>query len=378
MLRDTLFIARKDLKYTLRARETILWVFIMPIVFFFFIGNITSGFSPDGAGEVLAVRAQSEPGFLVDELTRRLEERDYTVVGPESEEEFMTHSRRLRVPAGFTESVMAGEPTTVEFAYADNGLGGDYQKIRVQRAIYTVLADLVVVKELDNTPTPAGFARLAGMPRALTLEVRPAGERKQIPSGFAQAIPGIMVMFTLLVMATSGAILLVIERREGLLRRLAYTPINRLDVVLGKWGGKWAVGVVQIAFAMVAGTVLFGMDWGPDFGTVVVLMLVYGAMMAAVGVLLGSLARTEGQAIGIGVVTANVLAALGGCWWPVEVAPPWMQKLQLFIPTGWAMNGLHKLVSFGAGPASVLPHIAGMALATIILIAASKKVFRFE
>ena len=34
-----------------------------------------------------------------------------------------------------------------------------------------------------------------------------------------------MVMFTVLVLGTSGAILLVIERRQGLLRRLAYAPI---------------------------------------------------------------------------------------------------------------------------------------------------------
>ena len=39
--------------------------------------------------------------------------------------------------------------------------------------------------------------------------------------------------------------------------------------------------------------------------------------------------RTEGQAVGIGVLATNVLAALGGCWWPIEITPAWMQTLAL-------------------------------------------------
>ena len=38
MLRQVLFVARKDLKFLLRAKETLLWVFAMPILFFWFIG----------------------------------------------------------------------------------------------------------------------------------------------------------------------------------------------------------------------------------------------------------------------------------------------------------------------------------------------------
>ena len=55
-----------------------------------------------------------------------------------------------------------------------------------------------------------------------------------------------------------------------------------------------------------------------------------------------------------------------------------MQNLQLFLPTGWAMNALHKLISFAAGPASVAPHVVGMIAATAVLVALSVRVFRFE
>jgi ABC-2 type transport system permease protein len=379
MIKDALFIAFKDLKYMLRARETLVWVFVMPIVFFYFIGTITGGFrSTVTRKDRVAVKADESAGFLVDQLIHRLGDRDYEVVRPDSAHHFNAYARRLTVPPAFTDSVIAGVPTSLEFANESSGMAENYHTIRMQRAVYTMLADLAVVGANEGDPTPEAFERLNAMPRALTLHVEPAGELKPTPGGFEQAIPGMLVMFTLMVMATSGAILLVIERQQGLLRRLAYTPISRLAIVLGKWGGKWFLGLVQIAFGMVVGTVLFRMNWGPDLAAVIAVMFVYGAFMAALGIILGSVARSEGQAIGIGIIAANVLAALGGCWWPIEITPAWMQKLQLFLPTGWAMDALHKLISFGAGPTSVIPHLVGMLLGSIILIAVGTRVFRFD
>lgn len=381
MLRDTLFIAVNDLKRVIRARETIVWVFLMPPIFFFFIGSITGGSgmssSPDRK-DPIAMWVDPTSGFLVDQLEVRLKDQNYETVRVDSLPQLERYGLGIRVPASFTDSVLAGVATPLEFRNPASGLNQRYHAIRVQRAVYTVVADLAVLRASGTTPAPEDFVRLNAMPRALTLDVKPAGELKQHPGGYQHAIPGIMVMFTLMVMATSGSVLVVIERKEGLLRRLASTPISRLSIVLGKWGGKWLVGLVQIAFAMLAGTLLFRMNWGPQLGAVVGVMLVYAALMAVFGMILGSLARSEGQAIGIGVASANVLAALGGCWWPIEITPPWMQKLQLFLPTGWAMDAMHKLVSFGDGPASVAPHVVGMFLGTIVMMGVARRVFRFD
>ena len=111
MLKDARFIAVKDVRYMLRARETIVWVFVMPIVFFFFIGKITGGTaSPRPGTERLAVRSGDDAGFLADQLERRLEERGYTIDHPESDSLFVRYARRLTIPANFTDSVLVGSP----------------------------------------------------------------------------------------------------------------------------------------------------------------------------------------------------------------------------------------------------------------------------
>ena len=379
MLRDAWFIARKDLQYMLRRRETLLWTFVMPVAFFYFIGTITGGFTIGGATrDHLALGAPGEPGFLADQLERRLEEQKYQVVVPELQEEFERYRRRLILPKNFTETVLAGEQVTLRFVRRGEGINTNYDRIRVTRAVYTLLADLVVIGEEDEQAGPEAIAALNAAPRALTLRVEPAGERKDPPTGFEQAIPGTMVMFTLLVLLTSGSVLLVVERREGLLRRLASTPISRGSVVLGKWGGRIVLGLVQLAFGLLVGTLAFDMDWGDNILVVLLVLLAYASLIACLGLVAGSLARTEGQALGMGVLGTNVLAALGGCWWPIEITPGWMQKFALFLPTGWAMDALHRLVSFGLGPGSVLPHVLGMLAAALVTGWLAARLFRYQ
>jgi ABC-2 type transport system permease protein len=238
MLRDAWFIARNDLLHSLREKETILWVFIMPIMFFYFIGTVISGIGGQPAGrQRLLVQAPDDAGFLGDELTRRLAAAGFEVVPASNQEAFEAASRRLAIPSGFTKDVLAGKKVSVAFSRKSADQSGEFDQVRVARAVYTMLADVVVISTSDDEePGPETFKGLADVPRNLRLEVESAGERKEIPTGFEQAIPGTMVMFTLIVLLTSGTVTVISERRLGVLRRLASTPISRASIVLGKWG----------------------------------------------------------------------------------------------------------------------------------------------
>jgi len=375
MLRDALFLARQDLRHMFRARETWLWTFIMPIVFFYFIGTVTGGMAGSGAQrEAIGLEAPADAGFLVDHLAKRLEERKYLVVRGTASE-LAGYDRLLSVPAGFTRSVLAGEPVSVTLTRKGSGLGADYDELRVTRAVYTVLADLVVA----GTPvTLQGLTAVAAQPHRLTMRVAPAGKRLEPPRGFEQAIPGTMVMFVLLIMFTSGAVTLTIERRQGILTRLASAPLSRGAVVLGKWCARMGLGVVQIAFAMLTARVLFGIHWGSNLGIIAAVMLAYASLATGLGMLLGNWGRTEGQVIGLGVMASNVLALLGGCWWPIEITPVWAQRVALALPTGWTMDAMHKLVSFGAGPAAVVPHLLVLSAAALGAGYVLARTFKFQ
>jgi len=377
MFRDAFYLARMDAAQLLRRRETLVWTFVMPIIFFYFIGTI-NGSSSGPARDNLAVSVPPDAGFLADRLLARLEQRGYHVIRDQEPKEFLRFRRRLSIPAGFTDSVLAGKPMKIRFDRTGEDVNADYDRVRLYRAVYTTLADLIVISGANAKGSKDAFEKLAAEPRMLTLKVESAGKRRDPPSGFEQSVPGTMVMFTLIVLFTTGGVSLTMERNQGILRRLASSPMSRTAVVLGKWGARMSLGVVQIAFAMLAGSLLFHVRWGPNLPTVVLVLLVYGSLAAALGMLIGNFGRTEGQVIGLGVIASNVMAGLGGCWWPIEITPLWTQKLALAFPTGWTMDALHKLMNFGASPASVLPNLCVTAVAALVAGYFLARSFRYQ
>lgn len=377
MWRTAFFIAGKDLRYLLRDRQQLVWLFLMPPIFMYFIGTTTAGFSrPNGPGRTsLAVRAPADAGLLVAQLEKRLAENGFDLVHADST--FARQAQRLEIPPAFDDSMLSGGGAVLRLTHKRADLARDLDLFRVRRAMYTTLADIAAA-EVAGEVSSAQLALIDSLPRTLALDVEQAGQRRHIPSGFEQAIPGIMVMFVMMNMLTSGATLLVSERQRGLLRRLAYAPISRGAIVLGKWGGKMALGAVQIGVGLLFGTLLFGMDWGPHWWVVVAVLMAWGAFCASCGLLLGSLGRSEGQVAGLGMLATMLLAALGGCWWPIEIAPEWMQLLQQGLPSGWAMDAMHRLISFGKGAESVWVHVLALMTGAFLVGGLGARYFRFQ
>ncbi len=383
-MRNALFIAWHDVRYQLRQSSTLVWVFVMPPIFFYFIGTVTGGFQGTMGGNAVTpiVVAAESPGFLQDQIDLRLRDNDFD---PEWREEVLPDEegnlplRVLTFDDNFSNQVVAGEPVKASFDTRASSLSRDYEVIRIQRSLYTALADIVTADaRTAGELSAASLLELNVETRVWQLDVAAAGKRQLIPSGFEQAIPGILVMFTLLVLLTSGSSMLVAERQQGLLRRLAYAPMSRTEVVAGKWGSRMVLATLQISSAVLIGTLLFNMQWGPDVPMIIIVLASWAAFCASAGLLLGSLARTEGQASGLGVLTANLLAALGGCWWPIEVTPAWMQGLQNFTPTGWTMDSLHRLISFELGAASAVPYVIILLTSSLAVGWLATKRFRYE
>ncbi|MEE4294308.1 MAG: ABC transporter permease [Xanthomonadales bacterium] len=382
----SLLIAWHDIRRQLRQGATLLWLLLMPPIFFYFIGTVTGGFSSGTGGGVatpLTVQAEA-PGFVADQIEKRLTENDFTVewVDQTTLESLPKEERPRRVlelSPRLTERLLAEEKVEAHYDTRASALSRDFEAVRINRAMYTVLADVAIGSTLDAGPlSPAALDDLNSQARIWQLDVSPAGKRQEIPSGFEQAVPGILVMFTLIILLTTGGSMLAVERESGLLRRLASAPMTRSELVAGKWLGRMGLAAVQVTSALIMGTYMFDMHWGPNPGMVLLVLAGWAAFCASAGLLLGSVARSEKQAVGLGVLTANVLAALGGCWWPIEITPEWMQLLQKFLPTGWTMDAIHRLVSFEAGAASAIPHLAALLLGTLLVGGLAVRAFRYE
>ena len=62
--------------------------------------------------------------------------------------------------------------------------------------------------------------------------------------------------------------------------------------------------------------------------------------------LCGVLCQTEKQVLHVATFLAVALAGLGGCWWPIEIVPPFFQRVATLTPSYWCVHGLQRVMYF--------------------------------
>ena len=58
-------------------------------------------------------------------------------------------------------------------------------------------------------------------------------------------------------------------------------------------------------------------------------------------------APTREAVLPVGSIVIVTMAAVGGCWWPIDLEPGWMRTVALAFPTTWAMDVFNDLMLRG-------------------------------
>ena len=120
--------------------------------------------------------------------------------------------------------------------------------------------------------------------------------------------------------------------------------------------------------------VLFGLALGSSPLGLAMLISSYAFSVACLSILLGAVFSTTEQVSMVGWISSMVLAGLGGCWWPSEVMPEWLRTASHVLPTAWAMDGFHALISFGRGPEAVwLPSLVLVGFGVVAGVAGMRR-----
>jgi ABC-2 type transport system permease protein len=368
-------LAMNDLRLTVRDRPAFIWMLIMPIAFMWIFSNMGGG--GGGQGKIALTIVNQDGGWLSEALVTELSEELFNLVDTQSEDTV----RSLVIPDGFTEGVLAGEQQVLRFEKQpdSNEQYGFAAQVYLSRVVVRTLATVI---EMQQTGTLDGayerFRSLDERPPLVSLSVSTAGTGAAVPSGAAQSVPGTLTFSVMMMTLIYGAVFLTTEKTSGMLRRQAGAPLNRRRIFAGKLIGRLLMAMTQTAILVLVGRFMFGVSWGNSVWGLIVVLAAFCFAVASLSVMLGALLSTPEQASAVGWITGMVLAALGGCWWPGELTPTWMQHAAHMLPTAWAMDGLHALISFGHGLAHVV--MPGLVLVGFGLLfsAIGARYLRFE
>jgi ABC-type multidrug transport system permease subunit len=372
-------IGHNDLRIFFRSRTSYLWLFVIPLGFV--------------VGMSFAVPKQGEPanrrpwvaienldtGFLGGVLIEEMRAQGLRTPDP-VKDRGVKPGRGVRVPADFTARVLAREEVNVEFFTLEgsNAADAELARVRLLRGLVAFNAHLLEAAAVPGTagrPTPETMAAVRAKPDPVTLEASFAG-RQPSPSGLGFSLPGNLVNFLMMNLLIFGGATVAAGRRNGTLRRLQTLPLRRSELVAGQLYGLVLLGAVQIAFFLLVGRFVFQLNLGANLPAVALVLLVFAWLAAALGQLIGSLLDAPDRIAGVSVLASLLMAALGGCWWPLEVAAPVWKTVAYCVPAGWALDALHQLISFGRGLDAVVTPLLVLVGTAVAATAAAAKFFR--
>lgn len=219
----------------------------------------------------------------------------------------------------------------------------------------------------------AGSAQLAGSSEDLV--VRRAFNPNGTQAWF-RAVVSLADQLSMLMIILTGAALLR-EREHGTIEHLLVMPLTAVEIALAKF---WANGVVIIgAFACSLLFVVEGVLDVPIAGSNGLLLLstaIYVFAAAAIGILLGTLAKTMAQFALLMMMAIIPMIILSGGMSPVDSQPPWVQQVTWLLPSRHYVALIQAIAFRGAGFTIVWQELVIVLVMGLAFLAASLLLFK--
>ncbi|HEY48373.1 MAG TPA: ABC transporter permease [Anaerolineae bacterium] len=389
-----LSVARKDIKIFLKERGTLLYLFVVPIVFILAFSGV-SGVESAPKKEAITLpvvnldSGSEESQTLLDALNQdgSIQCELYDEAKAEALLEKGTIKRVLTIPANYGSDLQSGHAVTLHLANASDA---SFTKSEaVHRVVSGVAADLSLQSQLISSfrqmsdmqamisPEEQAFTTeiiieqaqsqfersrtepLLGLVESWPEHLQEKDEQETNPLNVY--IPGFTVLFIFLTAQTTAQSLYE-EKKMGSFRRLLAAPISKPTILLGKVVPNFITGLTQIIVLFGTGVFvlpLLGLDsmaLGNDPLALVVVSLTILLCSTGLGVLISGIARTEAQISGVSQVVL----------WIFGFAAIWMDQIgsispfdviSKLIPHTWANGAFLDLFVRGQGLADIVPSV---------------------
>jgi ABC-2 type transport system permease protein len=402
-------LAFKDLSQIFRDKKSLLFLVAMPVFFTLFMGfaykSGTNGAASNDNRIPLGWVNNDPNGLLSGQLFELLAHSDSVKLVELTSEGVNDSVRKgevagaLVVPAGFSEQLAGsavsdqsnGGPRQLTLVADLNSTQGQslFQLLRtpVTQAMSSVEIAYLSVEavgkpgdaaEFEQAFTAAAQAWMKTDSAALVKVEMAVAEPEKAWYGdnpYNQSSPGILVMFAIFGLVTSGQIL-VQERKTRTLQRMISTSMHAWQIVAGHTLAMFAVVFIQEVLLVVFGQIVLGVNYMREPLGILIVSISLGLWIAAMGLLIGVLVKNDSQVVLFSLMAMFIFSAMGGTWFPLESSSGAFAAIGKLLPSAWAMDGFQNMLIRGLGLRSTL--LPAAVLLGYALLFFSVAVWRFR
>ncbi|MEU1297221.1 ABC transporter permease [Streptomyces sp. NPDC005840] len=186
--------------------------------------------------------------------------------------------------------------------------------------------------------------------------------------------PGVLALAVMSTAFTGQAIATGFERRYGVLKRLAVSPLPRWGLMTAK---TLSVLVTEVLQVILLTAVALALGWSPhgDPFSVLLLLVLGTAAFSGLGLLMAGTLKAEATLAAANLVFLLLLVG-GGVIVPLDKFPPGVSDVLGLLPVSALSDGLRAVLQHGAGtPWADLGVLAGWA---VVGLTAAARFFRWE
>jgi ABC-2 type transport system permease protein len=188
-------------------------------------------------------------------------------------------------------------------------------------------------------------------------------------------VPGLMVLILVIVAVMLTALTLAREYERGSMEQLFTTPVGRVEIILGKLGPYFVLGLVQVLLVLTLGVTLFDV---PVAGSLPLLFGVASVFLLAMlmqGLLISVVTKNQMVASQIAAISTMLPALLlSGFVFPIDNMPPILQGIAHVLPAKYLVHALGSILLRGNGLAVIWPDVLAMgAFFVLMLVVATKR-----
>lgn len=375
-------IAAKDLTQLLRERKTFLFTLIMPIAFTLLLGYALGGMGDDGDSR-LPLGWLDQDGspvsrqlrdLLADSSLVRLV--DDPLVSPDGLAGRVANEAlagAVIAPPGYGHDLQTGRPAKLGLVVdTASPVGTTLENEVLAQVIHLESALRIAAALEDRAGAPFEYTYRQSLAAWQDPPVRVVEQTSALipvennrAGAMAHTSPGMMLQFAIGGLLVSASII-VSERKNGCLARMLTTSVSRTHILLGHYLAIFVLTLVQFTLLIGFGQFLLRVDYLRSPLATGLVAASAALCIAALGVLVGVMARDEEQAVAFAMIPMFVLVGLGGGWVPLDVVGGTFQIIGHFSPVAWGMDGFKNVVIRGLGLQSALLPSAMLCLYALV------------